>query len=129
MAPLFGFLSPIIGKVLDLIPDPKQRADQMQALINACEEWDNQQVQIAIEEAKNDNIFVSGARPFILWVCGFAFAYKFVLQPFIIFVLVASHSDFNYKLLPVLDWSEMSSVLMGMLGLGGLKTFERIKGF
>jgi len=121
-----ALLMPVIQEVISLIPDPTQRAKSMQAIIDACQQVDAAQNAVNAEEAKNENVFVSGWRPFIGWVCGSAFAYKFLLQPFLIFALVASGSDFDYNNLPVLDWSEMSSILLGMLGLGTMRTVEKL---
>jgi hypothetical protein len=125
---IFDAVSPVVNKVLDFIPDPKQKLEAQQQLMAGLMAWDSQQTQINAVEAANSNIFVSGWRPFIGWVCGAAFAYKFVLQPFIIFIILATGSKFDPETLPVLDWTEMSSVLLGLLGLGGLRTFEKIKG-
>lgn len=125
---IFDAVTPVITKILDFIPDPAQKLAAQQQLMLALQQWDAQQNEINAEEAKNENIFVSGWRPFIGWICGGAFAYKFVIQPFLIFLLLASHSAFDYHNLPNLDWAEMSSVLLGLLGLGGLRTFEKVKG-
>lgn len=125
---VFDAVTPVINKILDFIPDPAQKLAAQQQLMASLQAWDMQQVQIDTAEANNPNLFVSGARPFIMWVCGVAFAYKFIIQPFLIFILIASGSKLDYHLLPVLDWSEMSSVLFGLLGLGGMRTMEKIKG-
>lgn len=125
---IFDAVTPVVNKILDFIPDPKQKLEAQMQLMSSLQAWDAQQTQINAVEAANTNIFVSGWRPFIGWVCGTAFAYKFVLQPFIIFILLACGSKFDPKILPMLDWSEMSTVLVGLLGLGGMKTFEKVKG-
>lgn len=125
---IFDTVAPVINKVLDYIPDPTQKLAAQQQLMSALQQWDSQQTQIDATEAANQNVFVSGWRPFLGWTCGSAFFYKFVLQPFLIFLLVASHSTFDYHQLPNLDWTEMSTVMFGMLGLGGMRTFEKIKG-
>ena len=85
------------------------------------------QGQIAVNqvEAAAPSVFVAGWRPFIGWVCGMALAYKFVLAPMAAFVLAAYGHP---VVLQVLDFSEMSTVLLGMLGIGGLRTIEKIKG-
>ncbi|MES2346300.1 MAG: hypothetical protein V4641_01895, partial [Pseudomonadota bacterium] len=57
--------------------------------------------------------------------CGAAFAYKFVLAPAGAFAMAAAGHPIN---LPVLDFTEMSTILLGMLGLGGMRTVEKIKG-
>jgi hypothetical protein len=83
--------------------------------------------QLAVNqvEAGSDSLFVAGWRPFIGWTCGAAFAYKFVLAPFIVLGLTAAGHPIS---LPVLDFTEMSTILLGMLGLGGMRTIEKIKG-
>ena len=125
------------GKVIDrLFPDPSQaatakleliRLQQTGELAQLSASLDIAQGQLAINqaEASNTSIFVAGPRPFIMWVCGFAFAYKFILAPAAAFALTAAGHPIT---LPVLDFTEMSTVLMGLLGLGGLRTVEKIKG-
>ena len=125
---IFDAVTPVINKVLAFIPDPQQKLEAQQALMQGLSEWDSQQTAINLAEASNNSVFVAGWRPFLGWTCGAAFAYKFVLQPFLVFMLVAFHSDFDVKLLPSLDWTEMSTVMFGMLGLGGMRTFEKIQG-
>ncbi len=76
-------------------------------------------------EAANTSIFVAGWRPWVGWVCGMAFAYTFILQPFC--GLIASAVG-HPIVLPVLDLSTMMPVLLGMLGLGGMRTYEKVNG-
>lgn len=125
---IFDAVSPVINKALAFIPDPQQKLEAQQALMGSLMAWDSQQTQINAVEAANANVFVSGWRPAIGWTCAAAFAYKFVLQPFLVFGILLIKPEFDVKLLPILDWSEMSTVLLGLLGLGGLRTFEKIKG-
>ncbi len=127
--PIFAALLPLLNGWLErAFPDPAERQKQLQSLIDAAQAADAAQMEVNKVEAANTNLFVSGARPFIIWVCGFAFAYKFVIQPFLIFILVASGSSFDWKTLPVLDWTEMSSILIGLLGLGGMRSYEKVRG-
>ena len=83
------------------------------------------QINVNTEEAKSDNGFVSGWRPFIGWTCGFAFAYAFLIGPVVTQVSIAYGYNFP---MPPIDMANMMYVLGGMLGLGGLRTFEKIKG-
>lgn len=76
-------------------------------------------------EAASKSVFVAGWRPWIGWVCGAAFAWAYVLEPFSAFVLSAFHVQL---VLPSLNLSEMTPVLLGMLGLGGLRTYEKVQG-
>jgi hypothetical protein len=83
------------------------------------------QLNVNQAEAGSSSLFVAGWRPFVGWTCGAAFAFKFVGGP--VLVLVASY--FGHPVtLPEFDYSEMSTILLGMLGLGGLRTVEKIKG-
>lgn len=123
--PIFDAVAPLINKILDFIPDPKQKLEAQQQLMAGLMAWDNQQTAINAVEAANDNLFVSGWRPFMGWTCGVAYAYAFVLQPFMTF----GFNAFGHPVaLPTLGLAELSPVLLGMLGLGGMRTFEKMKG-
>lgn len=125
------------SKIIDRIwPDPAQRDAAKLELFKAQQEgafkeMEEQfalakaQIDVNAVEAASTNTMVSGWRPFIGWTCGSAFAYKFVLAPMLVFALAIAGKPVT---LPVLDISEMYPVLLGMLGLGGLRTFEKIKG-
>ena len=80
----------------------------------------NAQVAVNLAEASNANLFVSGWRPFIGWTCGFALAYNFIGMPLIDYFLKRG--------MPALDIGELITILLGMLGLGGMRSIERIKG-
>ena len=80
------------------------------------------QAQINEQEAKHRTIFVAGWRPFIGWVCGFALAYNFVLRDLLVWYVGVESAP------PALQMEHLMTVLIGMLGLGGLRTFEKYKG-
>ena len=83
------------------------------------------QIEVNKEEAKHRTVFVAGWRPFTGWVCATALAYHFILEPVIVFILAL----YNIQLtLPQFDMGSLLTVLMGMLGLGGLRTYEKQKG-
>ena len=86
------------------------------------------QTKINEIEAASQDKFVSRWRPAIGWICGAAYAWDFVLQPLLIFVLSASGAPIELISLPKLDISELSLVLAGMLGLGAMRTFEKYNG-
>ena len=79
------------------------------------------QTKINEAEAQHRSIFVAGWRPFIGWICGIAMAYNFILRDLIIF---AMGKDF---VPPALQMDHLMTVLMGMLGLGAFRTYEKIK--
>lgn len=127
-----------VGKTLieRLIPDPQAKAQahmellKMQqtgelALLAAETELAKGQLAINAEEAKSQSLFVSGARPFFMWVCGTAFAYHYIIQPLLAFIMaVYGHP----VVLPVFDMEALMTVAMGMLGLGTMRSFEKVKG-
>ena len=77
------------------------------------------------QEAQSTNLFVSGGRPFVMWVCGIAFAWQFVVLPILLFI----GNVFHYSIpVPAFDTSTMTSVLMGMLGLSGMRSWEKYQG-
>jgi|TARA_B100000161_G_scaffold251380_1_gene210386 hypothetical protein len=83
------------------------------------------QIEVNKVEAKHRTVFVAGWRPFTGWVCATALAYHFILEPVIVFVLAL----YNIQLtLPQFDMGSLLTVLMGMLGLGGLRTYEKKQG-
>lgn len=140
VAPILAALIPTaisgVEKLLDrLIPDPDARAkallelkkeENQQALaeMTLALQADKMQADINIEEAKSGNWFAASWRPFVGWVCGVAFAYHFVLQPLLAFSMAA----FGHVVaLPVFDMDALFTVLMGMLGLGGMRSFEKFK--
>ena len=78
-----------------------------------------------IAEAKTGNLFIAGWRPFIGWIGGFALGYQFIFAPFL-------HSFFkvfnlNFEL-PQIDWGILIQIILAMLGMAGLRTFEKTKG-
>jgi hypothetical protein len=76
-------------------------------------------------EATNVNMFVAGWRPFIGWVCGSGLAYQFVVSP----LLTWGTELFGKTIaLPALDMGTLLTLLFGMLGLGGMRTFEKVNG-
>lgn len=83
------------------------------------------QLEINKVEALNPSVFVSGWRPFIGWVCGTACAWNWIGLPIVKVIAVTLAHPLN---LAPADLTEMMPVLMGLLGLGALRTFEKVKG-
>ena len=84
------------------------------------------QMQVNEVEAAHRSIFVAGWRPAVGWVCAAALAYTFILQPFLVYVMALTHPA--YQPPPSIDLAGLYPVLLGMLGLGGLRTYEKIQG-
>ena len=126
---LISALSPVVSKVLDMIPDPnarqKAQAELEAQIFKATVEQNAQQSEINKIEAANSNLFVAGWRPFIGWTCGIAFAFIFVVGPLITW----GSTLFGYPVpLPSFNMDALMSLTFGMLGLGALRTFEKTKG-
>ena len=107
------------------IPDPEAKAKAEGELRDALISWDAAQSRVNEAEAQNPHLFVSGWRPFIGWTCGTAFAYHFVLQPLLVFLASLAGKVIA---LPGFPMESLLTVLLGMLGLGGFRTYEKFKG-
>lgn len=124
---IIALVTSIISRVF---PDKSEAqklefAKELQESILAAQQA-TAQLDVNKIEAANSNLFVSGARPFILWICGLSFAWQFLLQPVFVFVsTTAGHPIIN---LPVFDYQSLNTVLMGMLGLGAMRSWEKGKG-
>lgn len=127
-----------IGKNLidRFFPDPAQKAAaalelaRMQqngelAQLAADTDLSKLQIQTNIEEAKSTNWFVAGGRPFIMWTCGFSLAYAALIEPFARF---AAKVWFGYTGdFPLINTDLTLQVLMGILGLGAMRSVEKLK--
>jgi hypothetical protein len=135
-----GILDIIAGpvmKILDkVIPDPAAKAAaQLQILqLNQAGEFKQLEADLAVAtaqtdtnkvEATNPSLFVSGWRPFVGWICGAGMASQFVIGPFVQWAATLLGHPTPW---PQLDLSTMSTMLLGMLGLGGMRTFEKVSG-
>lgn len=124
------------GKLIDNLFPNKQEADaaklklfelqQQGALAELTAETDLLKGQMTVnqEEAKSDNLFVSGWRPAVGWVCVAAFAAKYLGGPLI---FVAAQFIDRVITLPPIDMTEMLPILLGMLGLGTLRSMDKWK--
>jgi len=83
------------------------------------------QLEINNTEAKHNSLFVSGWRPAVGWTCCLGMAANFLLIPITNFVLALASSDIT---IPLIELETMLPVLLGMLGLGGMRSFEKSKG-
>ena len=134
---LMGGLFDLAGKVFDKIfPDPKQAAEaklkmfelQQQgelAVLQAETALATGQMEINKVEAGSDSFFKSGWRPAVGWICVFGLFYQFVFLPFASFFL-----EFNGVMtkMPTMDLNTLMTLLFGLLGLGGYRTIEKLKG-
>lgn len=131
---LVGPVTSIIDTVLKrVLPEEKMseaERTKLQAELTielAKQDWQGVLGQLEVNkiEAGHASMFVAGWRPFVGWVCGTAFAYHFVLQPLLVFAIAVG--GFAVPPLPGFEMESLMTVLLGMLGLGGLRTFEKYK--
>lgn len=125
---------------IDKIWPDKTKADEARAALVQAQlagslkdledQWESAKAQLEVnrQEAASTSVFVAGWRPFIGWVCGSAFAWTFVLQPAVVTVLAAVGHPIDAAHLASLDFSQIQPVLYGMLGLGAMRTYEKVKG-
>lgn len=122
-----GSIASAVSNILDKIFPDKNVSEQakikMAELAQAGElkELDLilEQIKVNAVEAASGRWWVAGWRPYIGWICGSALAYTFVLQPFLSFIT-------GWQT-PALDMGELMTILMGMLGLAGLRTYEKTR--
>ena len=123
-----------VGKVAgDLITTDKERMemeieqrklDLEEKKLNMA--GDMAQIDVNKEEAKSSSFFVSGWRPFIGWGCGIAFIYSALIEPICRFVAT---TVFMYNgAFPTIDTNLTMQVMLGMLGLGAMRSFEKSNG-
>jgi hypothetical protein len=132
-----GLFSAAQNLIERFFPDPEKKAVAQLELLKMQQNGDlaqlaaetdlaKLQIQVNIEEAKSVNWFVAAWRPFIGWTCGFGLAYAALIEPFARFV---ANVAFGYTgEFPVIDTNLTMQILMGMLGLGAMRSVEKIKG-
>jgi len=112
-----GIIDKVAGHVDKFTLDKQEKAELI-AEINKA------QMEVNKVEAGHTSRFVSGWRPFTGWICATALAYHYILQPLLAFVLSSTGNPVE---LPVFDMTTLTTVLLGMLGLGGMRSFEKVK--
>jgi len=118
-----GSVSNLVNTAINKIWPDKSEAEKQQ--LAAAVMVVQGQIDTNKVEAANPNVFVSGWRPFIGWVCGAACAWNWIGLPITAMALKVYHIEIA---LSPANLTEMLPVLMGMLGLGGLRTIEKING-
>ena len=123
-------LLPAITEVLDrVIPDQaaaaKAKLEMEARLLEAATAQASQQAEINKAEAGHSSIFVAGWRPYIGWVCGMAIAWAFLVAPMLSWLLPVLGV---VAAVPPLQTEFLLELVFAMLGLGGLRTFEKLKG-
>ena len=129
MIGLASLVGPIVNKFVDRIPNGNERARAKEALekelVDAANSVMLAQTEINAVEAQHKSIFVAGWRPFIGWVCGVGIASSMVVQPMAQWAMIAWGDGTE---LPTIDTSYLMELVTAMLGMSGLRTFEKMRG-
>ena len=124
---LIGPATKLLGKFIEDKDTKNKLAHELATMAERhAQELAKSQIEVNKAEAQSRHWFVASWRPFIGWTCGIALMWHFVLSQFILFF--ATMFGFSLPALPEFDMGYLMTVLMGMLGLGGLRTFEKYKG-
>jgi hypothetical protein len=124
-----SLIAPVTGLLDKFIPDADERNRLAHEIATMSERHAHElakgQIEINKISAAHKSMFVAGWRPFVGWSCGVAMAWHFVGQPIAVFVI--AYTGVETPPLPVFEMESLLTVLLGMLGLGGLRTFEKTK--
>ena len=130
MSVITSLVGPVTGLLDKFIEDKDQKAALAHEIATMGEKHSQEallaQLEINKAEAASGSLFKGGWRPFVGWTCGIAFAYHFVLQPLLIFIF--AYIGLETPDLPQFDVGTLLPVLGGMLGIGGLRSYEKTKG-
>ena len=132
---LTGGLFDFAGKLIEKIwPDPAERDRAKLALLQLQQQGElvrmQADLQLALSQAATNTeeakggFFRSGWRPSVGWICSFGLAYQFVVRPLLAW---ASAAWFHIDVPPLLDIDTLMTLLFGMLGLGTMRSFEKVK--
>jgi|TARA_R110000824_G_scaffold1640_2_gene8108 hypothetical protein len=130
MSIISSLIGPVSGILDKFVEDKDQKAALAHEIATMSDKYAQQsllaQLEINKAEAASGSLFKGGWRPAVGWVCALAFAYHYLLQPLLVFILTASGVDLPE--LPSFDMSTLLTVLGGLLGIGGLRSYEKTKG-
>ena len=130
MSLISSLIGPVTGILDKVIEDKDQKAKLAFELSTMADTHAQQallsQLEINKAEAASGSSFKGGWRPAVGWVCALAFAYHFVIQPLLVFVLTVLGLELPE--LPEFDMSTLLTTLGGLLGIGGLRSYEKTKG-
>ena len=129
MSIINSLIGPVAGLLDKFIEDKDQKnaiAFELSTMAEKhAQELAKAQLAVNKQEAAHKSLFVAGWRPAVGWVCVLGMASNFMVIPLANFALALAEST---VVVPVLDLSQMMPVLMGMLGLGAMRTMEKTKG-
>ena len=124
-----GLLKKILGGS-DIVRDIGDAIDKNitndEERMDAHRKWDELQTQVNLEEAKHRSVFIAGWRPFLGWSFSIGISLHVVIMPMVQWVLLVCGVE---KIpLPEFPLEIMLELIFGMLGMAGLRTYEKFKG-
>ena len=126
LAALLPILGPLLGKLLEsVIPDPQARQKELDRMLGALAQSDLSQLEVNKAEAQSGSLFKGGWRPAVGWTCALALFYQFIGVPVAMWGFYAAGIPIPAP--PKLD-GVLMELLFAMLGIGGLRTIEKLKG-
>ena len=124
---LIGPATELIGKFVEDKDQKNKLAHEIATMAERhAQDLAKGQLAINAEEAKSRNVFVAGWRPFIGWTCGIALLAHFLIFPSA--DVVTAYMGIEPVAYPAFDMDSLMTILLGMLGLGGMRSFEKSKG-
>ena len=125
---LQALIGPVTGLLDKFIEDKDQKNKLAHEIATMADKHSHEiaksQIEVNKEEAKSRHWWIAGWRPACGWICTLAMGYHFIIQPFLIFFLAL----FGLKMdIPTFDMDTLMTVLLGMLGLGGMRSWEKNK--
>ena len=126
---LFGIAEAVVGvvdNVLDkFVEDKDLRAKLDHELKTQVQRANLAQIAVNKEQAGHASIFVAGARPAIMWICAFGLGWQFVFQPICVWAMAVWATDLT---IPIIPTEGLMTLTLSLLGLGGMRSFEKSKG-
>jgi len=126
---LFGIADAVVGvvgNVLDkFVEDKDLRAKLNHELKTQVQQANLAQIAVNQEQARHPSIFVAGARPAIMWICAFGLGWQFVFQPVCVWAMAVWTPDLT---IPIIPTEGLMTLTLSLLGLGGMRSFEKSKG-
>jgi len=117
---------PLVEIIDNLFTSEEERAAAKLKLLSLEMQPYLAQLDVNREEAKSTRLFVAGWRPFIGWTCGSVFAWNYIVAPLLYWIFLLM--GIPVPPIPTLGLAEITPVLMGLLGLGGMRTYEKLNG-
>jgi hypothetical protein len=117
-----GLIAPVTGLISKFVPDKDKAAQLAFDLATLAGDRHNDlmkaQLEVAKVEAAHKSLFVAGARPSIMWICGLGLGYNVLVHPIMSIWFV----------MPPIDTELLYPTLMGMLGLGTMRSVDKRNG-